>query len=79
MKEIGWSHGTGSATSLGGSIGQGWVLAHGPGQDPERAVMEGFAQLMIGHPALMTEDLEGPGRPVKEEANDLLAPRDPDG
>lgn len=32
----------------------------------ERAVMEGFAQLLIEHPALMTEDLKGPGRPVKD-------------
>lgn len=29
----------------------------------ERGVMEGFAELLIEHPALMTEDLKGPGRP----------------
>lgn len=31
----------------------------------ERAVMEGFAQLLIEHPALMSDDLKGPGRPAK--------------
>lgn len=31
----------------------------------ERAVMEGFAQLLIEHPALTNNDLKGPGRPPK--------------